>query len=199
MKIGGPALAILFAVVLGGVLGGSVTAGSLSGSAAAAVTSPKRAVVLSGDAVGAVRFGQMQHTAVSELEKLLGATKLGVQNEKGNCTIDAALYWANFSAYFFGGRFVGYETGTNVIHKHEPIFNGKTRKGLRVGDTLAEALVLYPGHVTTSAQNGGVYAIKTNTGIIRGYLSFEISSPPTKNKIDSISAGSVGCPAASPG
>jgi hypothetical protein len=59
--------------------------------------------------------------------------------------------------------------------------------------------MLYPGHVTTRAENGGVYAITTTTGTIRGYLSLEISNPPDKIKIVSISARSVGCLAASPG
>jgi len=64
---------------------------------------------------------------------------------------------------------------------------------------LAEARKLYPGDVTTSGENGGVYAIKTATGTIRGYLSLEVSNPPSEIKIVTISAGSVGCPAASPG
>ena len=133
------------------------------------------------------------------LKKLIGIPDGGVQNAKGNCTIDAALYWTNFSVYFLGGRFIGYQTGNNLTLTREPTFNGKTPKGLRIGDSLAEAHRLYSGHVTTSGVNGGVYAITTPTGTIRGYLSREISNPPNAVKIDSISAGSVGCPAASPG
>jgi hypothetical protein len=166
---------------------------------ATAVTSPKPAVVLSGDSAGTVRFGEPQQEAANALAKLLGAAEGVVQNAKGNCTIDAALYWANFSVYFLGGRFVGYQTGNNLTDKPEPAFNGKTPQGLRIGDSLADARTLYPGRVTTRGENGGVYAITTATGTIRGYLSLEISNPPDKIKIVSISAGSVGCPAASPG
>ncbi|MGH9107796.1 MAG: hypothetical protein ACRDZX_18580 [Acidimicrobiales bacterium] len=162
-------------------------------------TSPEQTVVLSGSSVGPVRFGEPQQKAVSALERLIGATEGGVRRAKGNCTIDAALYWTNFSVYFFGGRFVGYQTGNNLTAKPEPAFNGRTPRGLRVGDTLAEARKLYPGAVTTSGANGGVYAVKTRVGTIRGYLSLEISNPPSKIKIASVSAGSVGCPAASPG
>lgn len=86
----------------------------------------------------------------------------------------------------------------NLTGKREPAFNG-TPQGLRIGDSLAEARMLYPGHVTARAENGGVYAITTATGTVRGYLSLEVSNPPDKIKIVSISAGSVGCPAASPG
>jgi hypothetical protein len=137
---------------------------------------------------------------VSALKKLLGTTEGAMQSGgKANCTIDASLYWTNFGVYFLRGRFVGYQTGNNLTVKPEPTFNGKTPLGLVVGDTLADARLLYPGHVTTGGENGGVYAITTATGTIRGYLSLEIYNPPNKIKIVSISAGSVGCPAASPG
>ena len=183
----------LVPIALPGIVGSSSTA------IAPAVTSPRRTVVLSGDSVGSVRFGESQQKAVSALRKLIGTAEGGVQSAKGNCTIDAALYWTNFSVYFLRGRFVGYQTGNNLTAKRDPTFNGKTPQGLRIGDTLAEARKLYPGRVTTRGVNGGVYAIKATTGTIRGYLSIEISNPPNKIKIVSISAGSVGCPAASPG
>ncbi len=173
-------------------------AASSSTATAPGITSP-RTVVLSGDSVGSVRLGESQREAVSALTKLIGTTQGGVQNAKGNCTIDAALYWTNFSVYFLRGRLVGYQTGNNLTDKREPTFNGETPHGLRIGDSLAEARTLYPGQVTTRAENGGVYAIRTTTGTIRGYLSLETSNPPDKIKIVSISAGSVGCPASSPG
>ncbi len=172
---------------------------SPSAAIASVVTSPKRTAVLSGDSVDSVRFGESQEKAVGTLKKLIGATEGGVQDAKGNCTIDAALYWINFSVYFLRRRFVGYQTGNNLTDKWEPTFNGKTPQGLRIRDTLAKARKLYPGRVTTGGENGGVYAIKTTMGTIRGYLSLETSSPPNKIRIVSISAGSVGCPAASPG
>jgi hypothetical protein len=173
--------------------------GSSSAAIAAAVISPGRPVALSGDSVGPVRFGEPQQKAAGALKKLIGATEGGVRDAKGNCTIDAALYWANFSVYFFKGMFVGYQTGNNLTGKPEPTFNGGTPQGLRVGDTLAEARKLYPGRVTTSGENGGVYAVKTTTGTIRGYLSLEVLNPPTKIHLVTISAGAVGCPATSPG
>lgn len=173
--------------------------GSFSVAIASAVTSPTRTVVVSGDSVGHVRFGEPQQKTASALKKLIGATEGGVANAKGNCTIDSALYWANFSVYFFEGAFIGYQTGNNLNDKREPTFNGKTPQGLRIWDTLAEARKLYPGRVATSGVNGGVYAVKTTAGTIRGYLSLEVFNPPNKIQIVSISAGSVGCPAASPG
>ena len=198
-KAGSKARALGVRVLVPIALVGATGTGSSSAAIALGVSLPKQMVVLSGDAVGPVRFGEPQPEAVTALTKLIGPARGGVQSAKGNCTIDAALYWANFSVYFFRGKFVGYQTGNNLSAKPEPAFNGKTPQGLRVGDTLAEARKLYPGHVTTSGENGGVYAIKTATGTIRGYLSLEVSNPPSKIKIVTISAGSVGCPAASPG
>jgi hypothetical protein len=177
-----------------------ILASSSAAAVASSVTSPRRTVVLSGDSVGSVHLGESEDRAVGALKNLLGATDGGVQSGgKANCTIDASLYWTNFGVYFFKGRFVGYQTGNNLTVKPEPTFNGKTPQGLVLGDTLAEARLLYPGHLTTGGVNGGVFAIKTTTGTIRGYLSEEPLNPPKEVKIVSISAGSVGCPAASPG
>jgi hypothetical protein len=103
--------------------------GSSSAAIAAPVISPGRPVVLSGDSVGPVRFGEPQQKAAGALKKLIGATEGGVRDAKGNCTIDAALYWANFSVYFFKGMFVGYQTGNNLTGKPEPTFNGEDAAG----------------------------------------------------------------------
>lgn len=179
-------------------LGVSLSAWSLPAADVGASTT-KRAIVLSGDSVGSVHFGEAQRRAERALEKLIGPSEGGTRSENGNCTIDAALFWTNFSAYFLRGRFVGYQTGNDLSHHREATFDGVTGRGLRIGDTLTAARRLYAGHVTTSAENGGVYAIDTAEGTIRGYLSLEVSHPPNRVKIASISAGSVGCPAASPG
>ena len=187
---------LAFVLALTGCGGSSPVAAT---SAVTAAPQPQRDVVLSGDSVGSVRFGEPQQEAVSALTRLIGTADGSVRSARGNCTIDAALYWANFSVYFLDGRFVGYQTGNNLTVKREPAFGGKTPQGLRVGDSLAVARLLYPGRVAVRGENGGVYAITTATGTIRGYLSLEISNPPDKIKVASISAGSVGCPAASPG
>jgi hypothetical protein len=75
-----------------------------------------------------------------------------------------------------------------------------TSQGLRVGYTLAQAQKLFGPAISTNGQQGGVYAVVTKTGTIRGYLSSEANQAPVaKIKLLSISAGSVGCPAMSPG
>jgi hypothetical protein len=103
--------------------------GSFSVAIASAVTSPTRTVVVSGDSVGHVRFGEPQQKTASALKKLIGATEGGVANAKGNCTIDSALYWANFSVYFFEGAFIGYQTGNNLNDKREPTFQREDAAG----------------------------------------------------------------------
>ena len=157
--------------------------------------------ILSGDAVGSVRFGEAQNDAATALVKLMGKSEGGVRNASdGGCIISAALYWSNFAAYFYHGKFDGYQTGNNLTDKPEPTFNGVTPQGLRVNDTLAQAEKLYGSSLTTRGVNGGVFAAATKTGTIRGYLSDEPNNTPAaKIKLLTISAGSVGCPAASPG
>ena len=178
-------------------LAASVTAAGVSSGAA----SPKNTIILSGDAVGSVRFGEPQSAAAASLVKLIGKSDGGVQKEnQGDCIISAALYWSNFAAFFYRGKFDGYQTGNYVTGKSVPTFNGVTPQGLRVGDTLAQAEKLYGSAISTNGAQGGVYAAVTKTGTIRGYLSTEPNqAPATKVTLLTISAGSVGCPAMSPG
>jgi hypothetical protein len=173
-----------------------VTAGVASG-----VSSPRSAIVLSGDAVGSIRFGDTQSAAAASLVQLIGKSDGGVLKvNQGHCIISAGLYWPNFAVFFYHGKFDGYQTGNYVNNKPEPAFNGVTPQGLRVGFSLARAERLYGSALTTNGVQDGVYAAVTKSGTIRGYLSTEpTQASATKVKILSISAGSVGCPAMSPG
>ena len=167
---------------------------------ASGAPSPKNTIVLSGDAVGSVRFGETQNVAAAALVKLIGKSDGGVQKvNEGGCIISAVLSWSNFSAYFYRGKFDGYQTGS-LTSKSEPVFNSATPQGLRVGYTLARAQALYGSAISTSGQQGGVFAAVTKTGTIRGYLSDEPNHVvASRVKLLTISAGSVGCPAMSPG
>jgi hypothetical protein len=167
---------------------------------ASGANSPKNTIVLNGDAVGSVHFGETQNVAAAALVKLIGKSDGGVQRVKeGACIISAVLSWSNFNAYFYRGKFDGYQTGS-LTSKSEPTFNGVTSQGLRVGYTLARAQKLYGSAISTNGQQGGVYAAVTKTGTIRGYLSDEPGHVvASKVKLLTISAGSVGCPATSPG
>jgi hypothetical protein len=187
--------------VLAVILLALVAAPAIEDGVASGAPSPKNTVILSGDGVGSVRFGETESVAAESLVKLIGKSDGGVQPvNQGDCTISAALYWPNFSAYFYRGKFDGYQTGNYVSEKSEPTFNGVTRQGLRVGNTLARSTSLYGSSISTNGEQNGVYAAVTKSGTIRGYLSTEPNrAPVTKVKILTISAGSVGCPAMSPG
>jgi len=178
-----------------------IAASDAAAGPSAGAASPKKTIILSGDAVGPVRFGETQSVAAASLVKLIGKSERGVQSaNEGDCIISAALYWSNFAAFFYRGRFDGYQTGNSVTGKSVPTFNGATPQGLRVGDTLAQAKKLYGSAISTDGAQGGVYAAVTKTGTIRGYLSTEPNQKPaTKVTLLTISAGSVGCPAMSPG
>lgn len=188
--------AIAFAVATLVLIGTPVVVAEASGD-----MWPAKTIVLSGDAVGPVRFGEAQSEAAASLVKLIGASAGGVRkDDEGDCTVSAALYWTNFAVFFYHGTFDGYQTGNYLNNKSAPTFNGVTPQGLRVGFTLARAKRLYGSEFSTSGVQGGVYAVATKTGTIRGYLSVEPNQEPATNvKLMSISAGSVGCPAMSPG
>jgi hypothetical protein len=172
--------------------------GATSGVSGGA-TSPKSSIILRGDAVGTIHFGEAQSVAAAALVKLIGRSDGGVQKvNQGDCVISAAMYWPNFAAYFYHGKFDGYQANPNG--KSKGVFIGVTPQGLRVGYTLARAEKLYGSAFSTGGEQNGVYAAVTKTGTIRGFLSTEPNlAPATKVTILTISAGSVGCPAMSPG
>ncbi len=89
----------------------AVAVPAATSSLAASGSTPKRPIVLSGDAVGSVRFGESQEAAAASLVKMIGQSDGGVRKVSiGACIISAALYWPNFAAYFYRGKFDGYQT-----------------------------------------------------------------------------------------
>jgi hypothetical protein len=117
----------------------------------------------------------------------------------GNCTIDAALQWSTITAYFLHGKFVGYATLSLLDGRgtHE-LPDVATAKGLRIGDTLARAERLYAGALKTSYEQGGSWFVTTPDGSQAGYLTSEVDSTRPAPRIADVTAGSVGCPAATP-
>jgi hypothetical protein len=164
-------------------------------------TFPKNTLILSGDAVGPVHFGEAQNTAAVSLVNLIGKSDGGIRKEsQGDCIISAVMYWSDFAVFFSRGKFDGYQTGSYPTNGPVPRFNAATPQGLRVGFTLARAQKLYGSAISTNGAQGGVYAAATHTGMIRGYLSTEPNQAPEATvRLLTLSAGSVGCPAMSPG
>jgi len=157
-----------------------------------------------GNGIGAATFGQPQALAIAELDHVLGspATPRPV-SDAGNCTVDASLSWPTLTAYFFRGRFVGYDSASLL----GPQFSGapnvipaaSTAAGLRIGDDIAQARRIYGSAFTVLFAQGGSWRVTTPTGRLDGYLTAVPGHPtPPVPRIADISAGSVGCPAASP-
>jgi len=70
------------------------TISEVSVGVASATASPKDTILLIGDGVGTVRFGETQSAAAASLEKLIGKSDGGVQKANmGDYIISAALYW----------------------------------------------------------------------------------------------------------
>ncbi|HUI05197.1 MAG TPA: hypothetical protein VLZ77_16785 [Acidimicrobiales bacterium] len=154
-------------------------------------------VLLAGNGVGTVRFGEPESSAIADLGRLLGSPTHGPIDESGNCTIDAAEQWRTLTAYFQGGFFVGFST-LAVNAESLPQADTQTAQGLRVGDTVARARAIYGAAFQTSFAQGGSWSVTTAAGTLIGYLSAEPNQAGPSPAIASIEAGSVGCPAATP-
>jgi hypothetical protein len=163
-------------------------------------TSTSHVIVLRANGVGKAVFGQPEATAISDLRLVLGSPKKHQPvNLSGNCTVDSGVEWTAMTAYFLHGRFVGYATVSLLA---EPTSRALPRMatgaGLHIGDTLARATHLYGRALGTSYAQGGSWSAATSSGKLAGYLTSEVNSTKPVPQIADITAGSVGCPAASP-
>jgi hypothetical protein len=157
-----------------------------------------------GNGIGGATFGQPQAAAIAELDHVLGspATPRPV-GYAGNCTVDAYLSWPTLTAYFFRGRFVGYDSANLLAARGsgppDVIPAAATAAGLRIGDDIAQARRIYGRAFVVLFSQGGSWRVTTPAGRLDGYLTAVPDRPtPPVPKIADISAGSVGCPAASP-
>jgi hypothetical protein len=157
-----------------------------------------------GNGIGGARFGQPEAVAIAELDKVLGSpTTPRPADDAGNCTVDAYLTWPTMTAYFFRGRFVGYNSasllGAQVSGAPNVIPGASTAAGLRIGDDVAQARRIYGSAFVVLLSQGGSWRVTTSTGMLDGYLTAVPGRPtPPVPKVADVSAGSVGCPAASP-
>jgi hypothetical protein len=180
--------------------GHGASSGNMPGAAATAAGH----YTFRGNGLGAARFGQPEAVAIAELDKVLGSpTTPRPTNYAGNCTVDSYLTWSTITAYFFRGRFVGYNSasllGAHVSGAPNVIPSASTAAGLRIGDDLTQARRIYGGAFVVLFSQGGSWRVTTSTGRLDGYLTAvpDRPTPPTP-KVADVSAGSAGCPAASP-
>jgi hypothetical protein len=157
-----------------------------------------------GNGIGAATFGQPETAAIAELDKVLGSPATPrPTGDAGNCTVDAYLIWPTLTAYFFRGRFVGYNSasllGAQVSGAPNVIPGASTAAGLRIGDDVAQARRIYGSALAVLSSQGGSWRVTTSAGMLDGYLTAVPGRPtPPVPRIADVSAGSVGCPAASP-
>ena len=150
-----------------------------------------------GNGIGNAVFGQPEATAISNLEKVLGSPITATPQPSNNCTVDAYLQFPGIVIYFDRGVLVGYATGS-ANGENKQILNVITTKGLKIGDTLAQAQQLYGSALTTSIAQGGSWFVRTASGKLAGYLSTEVNRPSTIPRIVDVTSGSIGCAAATP-
>jgi hypothetical protein len=157
-----------------------------------------------GNGIGGATFGQPEAVATAELDKVLGSpTTPRPAGDAGNCTVDAFLTWPTMTAYFFHGRFAGYNSASLLAARGSGAPNvipgASTAAGLRIGDDVAQARRIYGRALVVLFSHGGSWRVTTSTGILDGYLTAVPDRPtPPVPRIADVSAGSAGCPAASP-
>jgi hypothetical protein len=202
LALGGLAFGLVFAV------GGSPPHRPGNGASSGHIPSAPRAAAghftFRGNGIGGAAFGQPEAVAIAELDKVLGSpTTARPTGDAGNCTVDAYLTWPTMTAYFFRGRFVGYNSasllGAQVSGAPNVIPSASTAAGLRIGDDVAQARRIYGSAFVVLFSQGGSWRVTTSTGMLDGYLTAVPDRPtPPVPRVADVSAGSVGCPAASP-
>jgi len=173
-----------------------------SGNAPGALGTAAGHFTFRGNGIGGVTFGQPEAFVIVELGRVLGRPMApGLTGASGNCTIDSYLSWKTLTAYFFRGRFVGYDSASLLAAPGpgvpDVIPSASTAAGLRIGDDIAQARRIYGRAFVVLLAQGGSWRVTTPTGVLDGYLT-AVPGGPTPPKIADVSAGSVGCPAASP-
>ena len=103
------------------------------------------------------------------------------------------------TAYFFHGRFVGYNSASLLAAQGSGAPNvipsTSTAAGLRIGDDVAQARRIHGSAFVVLFSLGGSWRVTTSTGWLRGYLTAVPGFPtPPVPRVADVSAGSVGCP-----
>lgn len=150
--------------------------------------------VLAADGIGQVTFGSAPVVVTRLLTSLMGRPPSRPYHSSVICRVDHAIQWPGLAASFAHNRFVGYQYWSTTARPQPTLV---TTHGLGVGDTVTRARQLYGRRFTTNAAQGGSWTAHTTTGNLFGYLTGPPSQRP-HDKIASIAAGHVGCPAVTP-
>jgi hypothetical protein len=168
----------------------------ITDSGVAAAVSSASNVVLRGNGISSVTFGQSEARVSSALQHLIGRASHPVQNDSADshCEYDALLTWPKATAWFNRGKFVGYQVTDATVG----VVTVATAKGLRVGASLTSARRLYGSSLTSSSEQGGAFFVSTSAGRIDGFLSNNPFYDAVGARVTTIGAGIQGCPAMEP-
>ncbi|MDE3131762.1 MAG: hypothetical protein KGL16_11475 [Acidobacteriota bacterium] len=135
----------------------------------------------------------------------------GATERSGSCAVHHQITWQDqwtanaqpdLTLYFGRAGLIGYQAGAPLEPRRPP--GGwmlATTRGLRVGDSLNTGHVLYGSAIALSANQGGVWVIRSADGTLDGYAwggAHAGSDVGWSSLVASIDAGDVGCPAAGP-
>ena len=152
-------------------------------------------VVVSGKGLVNLSIGASHSNSLALFKAWLGpaSTPLTSTPNLRLCGVSDTAAWGPVGVYFNHQRLVG----LSISPGHS--LHVQTTTGLRLGDTLARARVLYGKKLTTSRAQGGTWFVATSPHRIDGFLSPSTAKAPSSSaKIWTIDVGVVGCPAESP-
>jgi hypothetical protein len=159
-------------------------------------TRPRAIRVLFGNGVAGARFGERLAKAQALLTMRLGPAT-GRFAKGGACGIADTVSWGELTAFFKHGRFIGYAYGSQSARPPSPPILA-TARGLRLGQTVAEARRLYGRAFQTSEAQGGDWLLTTAAGKLDGFLNTRSGRVGPHSTIASIQAGPSICAALSP-
>lgn len=185
------ARSLLAAAVLSAALGYTVDAAPTLHRSSGAAHAGR--VLLGPQAMGPLAFGSGEAGALTILQRLLGAPRSGpTYDNEGGCGTFEVASWPAAEVFFQRGRFDGYQ----AYGEHGTTYT--TARGLLIGDTVTAGRALYGTAFETSSAQGGSWSVTSDAGSLIGYLSGPPVPTGPGDRITSIAAGYLGCPAMTP-
>jgi hypothetical protein len=122
-------------------------------------------IVLEGNGLGFVTFGEPENPAIERLTSLLGPPTKDEQ-DRANCSLDRTVWWGSLMAGFQEGKMVSYLVSGAGANQY------RTNAGIGPGATLAQIQEAYGPDLPEGPESmGGSYVLKTETGDIYAFIS----------------------------
>lgn len=166
--------------------------------------------VLRPNSIANLKLGASPASARAAIDALLHQTG-GPSQRSGSCSVHHEITWQDqwtangepsLTLYFGHTGLVGYQVGApQEPRRPTGGWMLATARGLHVGDPLSTGRRLYGSSIALSANQGGVWLIRSASGELDGYAwgtNSGRSDVGWSSLVASIDAGDVGCPAAGP-